>query len=168
MVAARHTTARTYSGKPGNPAGAVQPQQQRFGLIVGMVGRCKGSDPVSFGPSRESCIACIARLCLHVARLDFDGQNRVLDAKRVAQVVDEGGFVCAFCAQAMIDGRGSYPSGQGGGSKQQQGSAVRPAANRYAEPDVGLVETLRPDRFQPSGKSLDGLTVCGRELNQGR
>ena len=132
--AAGHEARFAHPGQAGQAAAAVEPHQQRLGLVVGMV---RGEDRRKValpGPVGQRSVACLARFALQVAAGDGDFEDRAGNAARRACLGHHRAFARAFRPQAVVDGGHFEPAWHGRLGEQQHRQAVGTAGYRKPQP----------------------------------
>ena len=159
--------ARPDSGQPGQSAAAVQPHENRFRLVVGMVRRRNRVDTPGCEMLRQRVIARLPRTVLQIAGADIHGQNAARNVQSLADLRHERGLARAFRAQSVIDAGDVYPPGQGSMGQDQKSKAVRPSRYGKAEAavvSIGAVPFL-PHAQQVGAKPRDQFGGRGLQVN---
>ena len=132
-----------HPGKPRDPGAAVEPHDQRFELVVGMVrgGDQVGADRVGMRlqqpiPQRACARGQIGGAPGAVGQIG--AQRGMRNSARGAQIGDPGGLICQFGAEPMIDRCRAASFAQRSVRKQQQRDAVRPARHRDEDSRVRI------------------------------
>ena len=116
-----------HPGKTRQPAAAVQPHQQRFGLIIGVMCGRDCAKPVLCGPACQRGIACVAGLGHAIAGGKADAKRSKGNAAFGSDPAYQRHLAGSLGPQAMIDARHRDPARQHFGGKQHQRQTVGPA-----------------------------------------
>jgi hypothetical protein len=110
--------------------------------------------PLTLHPCGHGGIAGCARLGLHIAHGNIDGQCFMRHAQIGADARHMGRLIRRFHAQSVIHGRRRHAPGQSRMGQSQQGQTVRPARNGKGKAGA-FPPALGPDPRQIRAKARD-------------
>ena len=135
-----------HSGEALHPGATAKAHDERFDLIVEVMGRHQGIEAALPGPARKHSIARIASPFLQCSPrllLPLHGQDRVGNAELPAKSGNHLRFAAALGAEAMVDGRHFNEARPRRGSEQQQGEAIGTAGDRQAKPRLARNQRIK-------------------------
>ena len=96
--------ARANAGQTSEPAPAVEPHQNGFGLVVGVVGSGEHLDTAHAERAAQRFVSCIPGTVLQVTGFDRDAHGFVWNRQVRAQPGDRFCLGRRFRAQSVVDG----------------------------------------------------------------